>query len=309
MYDVIILGGGAAGLTAGIYASRGGLKTLLLEKGMPGGLALATDFIENYPGFPEGIEGMDLMNKLKIQAEKFGTQIIRFEVKDVKQISGEIEVEGEGTIYRAPCLIIASGSVPKKLNIPGEKEFGGKGVSYCATCDGPLFKGADVAVVGCGNSGLQEGQFLLRLVNSVTFVEFLPYMTAEKILQDRLRKLKGAKFFLNHMLTGINGNSKVSSVTIKDRQTDQEKVIRVSGVFIYVGFLPNTDFLKGVVKLDNSGFITTSRNMETSVPGIFAAGDVCSKEVRQIDVACAEGTVAAIAALHYLEKISKNNIV
>ncbi|MCK4648748.1 FAD-dependent oxidoreductase, partial [bacterium] len=232
MYDIIIIGGGAAGLASGIYTSRGRLKTLLIEKGIPGGLTAATDFIENYPGFPEGIRGMALMEKMKRQTEKFGTEIIQGEVKEVRPVEGKIEVETERKTYSAICVIVASGSIPKKLNIPGEKEFFGKGVSYCATCDGPLYRDKDVAVIGCGNSGLQEGEYLLKFVKSIAFVEFLPYMTAEKILQERLGKEGKAKFLLNHMLTRINGKDGVNSIMVKDRKTGEKKEIPVSGVFI-----------------------------------------------------------------------------
>jgi len=293
---------GAAGLTSGIYTSRGRLKTLLIEKGIPGGLTAATDFIENYPGFPEGIKGMELMEKMKRQAEKFGTEIIQGEVKEVRPVEGKIEVETEGGKYSASCIIVASGSIPKKLNIPGEEEFFGRGVSYCATCDGPLYRDKDVAVIGCGNSGLQEGEYLLKFVKSITFVEFLPYITAEKILQERLGKESKAKFLLNHMLTRINGENGVNSVTVKDRKSGEEKEIPVSGVFIYVGFLPNSHFLKGVVKLNDSGYVITNEKMETSVPGIFAVGDVRSKEVRQVTTAAGEGTTAAVMAEKYIRK-------
>ena len=303
-YDVIIVGGGAAGLTAGIYTSREGLDTLLLEKFLCGGLVADTTLVENYPGFPEGINGRDLIERFKEQAQKFGTQIAEYtEITKVEPLEKRVTIKTNNGEYDARSLIIASGSVPKKLKIPGEDEFYGKGVSYCATCDGPLYKGRDVAVVGCGNSGLQEGESLLRYVKSATFIEFLPYMNAEKILQERVQENQKTEFLLNHMLTSINGENLVSSVTVKNRQTDEEKKLEVSGVFIYVGFLPNSKFLEGVVELDTSAYIITNENMETSVPGIYAVGDVRSKRVRQIDVACGEATIAAISALDYIKEI------
>lgn len=289
-------------MSAGIYTSREKLKTLLIEKGLPGGLTATTDWIENYPGFPDGVHGMDLMDKMKRQAQKFGTEIIQAEVKGVRLVGEEIEVQTDKEAYSARAVIVATGTVPKKLNIPGEDELRGKGVSYCATCDGPLFEGKDIAIVGCGNSGLQEGEFLLKFVRSVTFIEFLPHMTAEKILQERVRKNKKTKFLLNHVLTSINGGDRVESVTVKDRQTDEEKVIEVSGVFIYAGFLPNSDFLKGVVELDDSGHIITNERMETSVPGIYAAGDVRPTLVRQVTTAAGDGTTAAVIAGKYIEE-------
>ncbi len=309
-YEIIIIGGGAAGMTAGIYTSREMLDTLLIERGITGGLAAKTELIENYPGFPGGISGMDLMDRIKNQAQKFGVEIAEFEeVKTLKPSGNKIIVQ---TIkeekyhfeYSVYAVIVASGTVPKLLNIPGEKKFQGKGISYCATCDGPLYRDKDVAVIGCGNSGLQEGEFLLRHARSVTFVAFSPYMVGSKILQERIRKNKKANFLLNHKLISINGDAFVDSITLRDRKDGQDKRIEVQGVFIYKGFSPAIGFLKDTkVALDESGYIKTDENMETSVPGIYAVGDVRSKMVRQIDVACGEATIAAIAALHRINTL------
>ncbi len=241
--------------------------------------------------------------KFKQQAQEFGTEIIELkEVKTVERIEGKIRVKTDKEEYNTHTLIVASGSIPKMLGIPGEKEFRGRGVSYCATCDGPLFKDKDIVIVGCGNSGLQEGEALLKFVKSVTFIEFLPFMTAAKILQERLQKNKKAKFLLNHSIIAINGKNVVDSVTVKNRQTNEEKKLKVSGVFMYAGFLPNSQFLKNIVELDNDGYIKTNEKMETSVSGIYAVGDVRSKEVRQIDVACGEATIAAISIRDYLKE-------
>ena len=306
MHDVIIIGGGPAGLTAGIYAARERLDTLLLEKAICGGLTATTGLVENYPGFSEGISGMDLMNKFKKQAERFELKIDEF--KEVKKIEPagkrkSIKVKTDEKEYSAYAVIVASGSIPKRLNVPGEEEYRGKGVSYCATCDGPLYRGKDVAIIGCGNSGLQEGESLLKYVKSAAFIEFLPFMTATKILQERLQKNKNATFLLNHALTSINGVAQVNSVTAKDRQTGKEEKLKVSGVFIYAGFLPNSKFLEGIAKLDKAGYIVTNEKMRTSASGIYAAGDVRSKDIRQIDTACADGTIAAISALDYIKAL------
>lgn len=304
IYDVIIIGAGAAGLTAAIYTSRENLNTLLLDKAQAGGLTATTELVENYPGFPENINGMALMSKFTEQAKRFGSNIAEFkEAESVKPEGKIIKVKTSKEEYQAYSVIVASGSVPKRLNVPGEETFKGKGVSYCATCDGPLFRDKDVAVIGCGNSGLQEGEALLKYVNSVSFIEFLPEMTATKILQERLRKDKKASFLLNHALTAINGKQVVESVTVKERESGSEKQINLSGVFIYAGFLPNSKFLEGVVQLDKSGYIQTNADMATSVSGIYAAGDIRAKKVRQIDTACAEGTIAAISVRDYIKEV------
>ncbi len=302
-YDLIIIGGGPAGLTAGIYASRARLKALLLEKQITGGLAATTAKLENYPGFPDGVAGMELLTNMRGQAERFGAQISEFEeVTGVKRKDKLIEVTTDKNTYSALALIVSTGSEPKKLNIPGEDIFYGKGVSYCATCDGPLFSDLDVAVIGCGNSGLQEGEHLLKFARTVKFIEYLPYMTAEKILQERLQSYKNTTFFLNHIPIKIEGDDKVNSIVIRERNKSREEVIPVRGVFIYIGLNPNSGFLKGFLEMDKLGFVLTNQDMETSVPGIFAAGDIRSKEIRQVSTAVGEGTTAAINAEKYIEK-------
>jgi len=303
-YDVIIIGGGPAGLTAAIYASREGLNTILLEKMLCGGRAALTAHIENWPGTPDGAGGMDLMEKFKQQSTKFGTQINEFaEVTKVEPVEKAVKVITNSTSYTGKTLIVATGSVPKKLNIPGEDKFYGKGVSYCATCDGPFYKGKDVAVIGCGDSGLQEGESLLDFVKTVTFIAYRPFMKARQILQERVKKKPNAKFLLNYIVTSINGDKTVASITAKERQTDKEQTIDVEGVFVYIGFIANTNFLQGVVNLDSVGCIVTNDDMQTSVRGIYAAGDVRSKKIRQITNACGEGTIAALASRDYLKEI------
>jgi len=303
IYDVIIIGGGPAGLTAAIYTSRDLLKTLVLEKAMCGGLVSTADFIENYPGFSDGAKGAEIMAEFKKQAEKFGTEIQELkEIKSIHNENGAIKVKTDKE-YISRALVIASGSIPKMLNVPGEKELRGKGLSYCATCDGPFFKDKDIAIIGCGNSGLQEGEALLKFVKSVTFIEFLPFMNAAKILQERLQKSDKATFLLNHELISVNGENKVDSITVKGRQTGEEKNIKVGGVFMYAGFAPNSAFLKGIVDLDKNGYVETDEKMRTSVPGIYAVGDIRSKEVRQIATACGDAVTAAVAVRDYLTEM------
>ncbi|MGB9606925.1 MAG: thioredoxin-disulfide reductase [bacterium] len=306
IYDVAIIGAGPAGLTTAIYTARERLRTLVLEKAMSGGLPATTERVENYPGFPEGIGGVELMRKFKEQAERFGADIKEFsEVKGIEQEDKIFKLTTDFATFKSYTVVVASGSVPKKLNVPGEDKFTGRGVSYCAICDGPFYQGKDVAVIGCGNSGLQEGETLLKYVNSITFVEFLPYIPAEKILQERIKDDPRVRFFLNHIVTAINGEEFVESITIKDRNSGEEKEIKVDGVFIYVGFLPNTQFLKGFLELDKDGYILTDEEMRTSRAGIYAVGDVRSKKVRQISVACGEGTIAAISVRDYLREVKR----
>jgi len=304
-YDLIIIGGGIAGLTAGIYACRSGLNTVLLEKLCLGGMTVTTDWVENYPGFPQGIAGFDLAGRIEEQARRFDLKVVQSEVYAVKLQGKQKIVKTKESEYRAKSVILATGTQPKKLNVPGEEKFRGRGVSYCATCDGLFFKGKDIAIVGTGNSGIQEGLFLLKLVKSATFVELLPYVTADKILQKRMEKKKGVHFFLDHILTSINGHSKVESITVKDRKTKQEKTIPVQGVFIYAGLIPNTDFVKGEIRLTRDGFIAADKLTQTSLSGVFAAGDVRDKNLRQIVTAAADGAQAAYMAEKYIEDLKQ----
>jgi thioredoxin reductase (NADPH) len=303
LYDLIIIGGGPAGLTAGIYAARAKLKTILLERMSPGGLVASTDWVENYPGFPEGIIGAELIKKMEEQAVKFGTEIVSFKEVSFADLKGKTKmVKVDQEEYQAKAVIVASGTEPKKLGIPGEEEFKGRGVSYCATCDGAFFQGKDIVVIGGGSSGIQEGLFLTRFVNKITVVEFMPHLNAEKILQERAQKNDKFKFFLNHMATSINGKNQVESVTIKDRKTNEEKTIQCAGVFVYVGWDPKTEFLKGQVELDKWGYVVAGEDTKTSVPGVFVVGDVRQKELRQITTAVSDGTVAAFMAEKYIDE-------
>ena len=302
-HDLIVIGGGPAGLTAGIYAARAGLKTVILERAMPGGHAATTYYIENYPGFPDGVSGFELADKMRQQVIRFGVEIVGAEARLIRRQEKLVLVKTDGSEFLAPAMIIAIGTNWKKLDVPGEDELRGRGISYCATCDGPLFKKKDVAVVGCGNSGIQEGKFLLQFVNRISFVEFLPHVTADKLIYERVKDEERVDFFLNHKVLSIDGKDRVEAISIENRATGEKKKLSVNGVFIYVGLEPSTGMIKGLVDLDKKGFVKANEQMETSAPGIFAAGDVCAKNIRQVVTACAEGASAAISAYHYIESM------
>ncbi len=298
-YDVIIIGAGAAGLTSAIYTSRARLSTLIIEKGAVGGLAGTTHLIENYPGFDAPIPGPELMDRFKKQAKLMGAEFFTSEVIGVEK-GPYIRIKTTDGDFNAKALIIATGTTHKHLNVEGEKEFYGKGVSYCATCDAPLFKDKDVVVVGCGNSGLQEGLFLLKYVKSITFVEFLPYIIAEEILQERIKKYENVSFLLNHEVLSIKGDERLSSVVVRDRKSKDIKEIPSEGVFIYVGLLPQTEVFKGFVNIDKWGYIVVDDFMNSSVEGVYAAGDVRANSVRQVASAVGDGAIAAITAEKYI---------
>ncbi len=301
-YDLIVVGGGAAGLTCAIYTSRDSIKTLVLEKEATGGLAALTGLIENYPGFPEGISGLELMEKFHQQAERFGATIQEFEeVTEVEPVrKGLLRVHTTEAVYETKLVLLATGSQPKKLHIPGEKEFAGRGVSYCAACDGPLFSGQDVVIIGAGNSGLQEGLSVLNYARSVTFVEFLPHSPAEKILQDRVMGHEKSTCYFNHQVLEIKGDDKVTGIVMQDRESGEIKELATAGVFIYVGYSPDTKFLQGLVDLNRWGYIESDAEMWTSVEGIMAAGDVRAANPAQVSIAVGDGAKAALAAREYL---------
>jgi len=306
LYDLVVVGAGAAGFTAGIYASRDGWKTLILEKESSGGLAASTHLIENYPGFPEGIGGPELMENFQAQAERFGAVLEEFDAVQsiVKGADGIFTISTEtGKNYRGRAVLLATGSEPKKLGIPGEAEFYNKGVSYCATCDGPLYKDQEVVVIGCGNSGLQEAEILLQYAKKVTFVEFLDHSIAEKVLQDRVKSHEKTTCLFSHMATEVKGEQTVTTLVVQNRETGEAVEIPTAAVFIYVGYKPYTDFVEGLVELDKYGYIVTDKEMRTSLPGVFAAGDVVSENLAQVAVAVGDGAKAAVAIREYLQNL------
>ena len=304
MYDVIIIGGGPAGLTAAIYTSRAKLKTLILEKMIPGGQVTTTHLVENYPGFPEPINGFLLMSHFQKQAQNFGTEIITSkEVTSIKKEDKIFKIETSDNVYEAKAVLIATGAKYKTLGIPGEEKFKGRGVSYCATCDGAFFKDKEVAVIGGGNSALEEALFLTKFVKKVYLIHRRHQFRADKIYQDRVKENEKIEIILNYIPVSVNGKSEVESITIEERDTKERKEIKVEGVFFFIGLSPNSEFLEEFVKMDENGYIIVDENFETNVKGCFAAGDVIKKKVRQIATAVGDGATAAVNIREYLENL------
>ncbi|MFA5867047.1 MAG: thioredoxin-disulfide reductase [Actinomycetota bacterium] len=306
-FDVAIIGGGPAGMAAGLYASRGGLKAVLLEKGLKGGPYSITDEIENYPGFPEGIATEKLMDNFQQQAERFGLTFKSFcPVSEVKSAgSGKILTTDDGEKIEAKAVIIATGAAPSKLGVPGEKEFAGRGVSYCATCDGPLFKDKKVLIVGGGNAAVEEAIFLTKFCSEVTIVHRRDQLRADKVLQERAQANPKIKFLWHSTLQEIHGDVLVSWVMVRDVVTDVDQVVNTDGVFIFVGTSPVTEFLPAAVKRDERGFVVTDDSLMTSEDGVFAAGDCRANGLKQIIWAAAEGAKAAIMTERYLEQAER----
>ena len=302
--DLVIVGGGPAGLTAGLYAARSRIDTLLLEKLTPGGQVMTTATVENYPGFEEAISGPDLMVKMEKQARRFGLKI---ETQQVEKISREGDLKrvlSDGGEYLTKAVIVATGAEPKSLGIPGEKEFRGRGVSYCATCDGPFFRDKEVAVIGGGDSAVEEAIYLTRFAKRVRIVHRRDRLRAAKLVQERALSNEKVEVLWDTVPIRIDGEQFVQSMDVKNVKTGQETKLDVSGVFFYVGVKPNSDFFEFDIETDEGGFLRTDDNMRTSVDGIYAVGDVRSKMLRQIVTATGEGATAAFAVEKYLENLT-----
>ncbi len=304
IYDLIIIGGGAAGLTAGIYAGRARMKALLIEKVFSGGQAASTDIIENYPGFPEAISGPELMERMAKQAERFGLETAIDEVEGLRfKAEKEIVVRTPKKEYVTLSVIIATGGEPCPLGIPGEEELRGRGISCCATCDGPLFRNEEIVVVGGGNTAVQEALFLAKFAEKVILIHRRDRLRAAQVLQERVLSHAKIEIVWDSVVTGVQGKTRVKGVQVRNRQTGEEREIPARGVFILTGIKPGTDFLRGCLEMNEEGYLITDENMKTSQEGIYAAGDCRRKQLRQIVTACGEGATAALAAQYYAERI------
>lgn len=306
IYDAVVVGGGPAGMTAALYLARSELSVAMVEKLSPGGQVLMTHFIENYPGFPEGIEGWKLADIFAKHLDQYPSiDRISGDVKALEPHEGSHRLQVDGEWIQARSVIICSGARYKRVGIQGEKELTGKGVSYCALCDGNFFRGQDVAVIGGGNSALEESLYLARLVKRLYLIHRRDDFRAQRCFQDRCEVNPSIEIMRSTVVERIEGLDSVEAVVVRDVKTGQETRVAVQGVFVFVGHEPQGGFFPADMELDAKGFIVTDHNLLTSIPGIYAAGDVRSKNVRQVATAVGDGAAAASAALSYLETLDK----
>jgi thioredoxin reductase (NADPH) len=306
-YDIVIIGAGPAGLTAAIYAGRALLKTLVIEKGLPGGQLNETDYIENFPGFEEKIAGQELMSRMRGQAERFGAEIVLDEVSGIEPVDGWYRIKGMGKEYAARAVIIASGSHPRELPIDGAKRLKGKGVSYCATCDGYFFQGKKILEIGAGDSGLTEAIFLTKFAESVGIVIRHPQddphaLRASPIMRKEAQENPKIHFLWNKVVEKIVGEDRITGVIMKDLGTGEVEEVETEGLFVNIGHIPDTGFLKGTVALDERGYVITGDHLQTNLSGVFAAGDVRigTSRYAQAVIAAGDGAIAAIEVEKHL---------
>ncbi|MGM8212584.1 thioredoxin-disulfide reductase [Virgibacillus sp. W0430] len=305
IYDVIIAGAGPAGMTAAVYASRANLDTVMIERGIPGGQMADTEDIENFPGF-EHVLGADLSNKMFEHAKKFGAEYAYGEIKDVEDHGDYKVVKAGNKEYKTRALIVTTGAQYKKLGIEGEAELTGRGVSYCAVCDGAFYKEKELVVIGGGDSAVEEGIYLTRFASKVTIVHRRDELRAQKIIQERAFANEKIDFIWDTVVEKINGpEGKVSSVSLRNVKTDESYDHPIEGVFVYIGMVPLSEPFKSLGIVNEEGYIPTNENMETKVPGVFAAGDIREKELRQIVTATGDGSIAAETAQKYIEELSE----
>jgi thioredoxin reductase (NADPH) len=301
-YDVIIIGSGPAGYTAAIYTSRANLSTLITTGTLPGGQLMTTSEVENYPGFPNGIFGPELMMNMRQQAERFGAVIVDDEVLKVDFKKRPFTITTHAETYTAEATLICTGASPRKLGIPAEQQFSGRGVSYCATCDGPFFKGENIVVVGGGDTAMEEATFLTKFGKSVRVVHRRDSLRASKILQQKALENPKIEFIWNNVVADIKGNNKISTVLVKDINTGKERTIDTGGLFVAIGHEPNTAIFKGQLELDDKGYIVLKQDTKTSIEGVFAAGDVHDHRYRQAVTAAGFGCMAAIDVERWLSE-------
>lgn len=302
VHKLIIIGSGPAGLTAAIYAARGKLAPFLFEGEMPGGPLTTTSIVENFPGFPDGVDGTELIAKMRKQAERFGTEFLAKNAEKVDFSSHPFKVFADGKKYEAEAVIVATGTTAKKLGLESEAKFSARGISYCATCDGPIFKNKKVAVLGGGDSAMEEAMFLSKFASEVTIVHRREELAASKIMQERAKKNKKIKWALNAEVKEFAGDKKLEKIILTDKKTGKARELAVDGVFIAIGREPNTKIFEGQLKMEKGYILTNGGGTETSVSGVFSAGDVADWAYRQAIVAAGRGAMAAIEANRYLDE-------
>lgn len=301
--DVAIIGAGPAGLTAAIYSSRSKLNTVVFEKLFPGGEIATSEWVENFPGFPEGISGSDLAEKIKAQALRFGSVITNEEVKNISKDKDIFTLETYSQKIKAKAVIYATGAEPVKLPVKEEEKFRGKGISYCATCDAAFFKDKEVAIVGGGDTALHEANYLSKYAKKISVIHRRKQLRATKILQEESFSNPKIVFELEYVPVKVLGDMKVEGIEIENVSTKEKKVLNVSGIFVAIGTIPNSDLLKGLADLDEKGYVIVNSKMETSLPGLYAAGDVRNTPLKQVITACADGAIAAFQAEKYIENL------
>ena len=303
-YDLIVVGAGPSGLTAALYAAREGISTLLIDRSAVGGQAGITELIDNYPGFPEGVGGAELVDRMKAQAIRFGVEVLQ--AQDIKSVAVDGRYRSvttaSGDEYCASAILASPGTTYRRLNVPGEDDFIGAGIHFCATCDGPFYKDKELIVVGGGNSGLQEGLFLTRFAKKITVLEVGEWLGGSQVLQDKVMNHPSMEVRLQTTVDEFKGEGRLSGVVVRDLKSGQTEELHPDGVFVFIGLLPNTAFLQDTLDLDRWGFIETSNTLETSVKGVFAAGDARQGSTKQVASATGEGATAALMIRQYLNQ-------
>jgi len=302
--DLIIIGAGPAGLAAAIYAARARLRTLVLDESVPGGQVKTTHKVSNYPGFPEDVKGSDLAKAFAAQAERFGARVrraVEITKHDLASIPKKLELDEEEEV-EAPAVIVATGAKPRELGVPGESRFKGRGISYCATCDGAYFDGKDIHVIGGGNSAVEESLFLTQFARSVTIVHQFDHFQAEAATVEEALHDPKIQVIWDSEPRGFLGENALEKLRIENVKTHEFRELRTDGVFVFVGYVPRTDLVKGLVPMNQWGYVETDESMATGVPGLYVAGDIRSKKFRQITTAVADGTIAALAAQKWLKE-------
>ena len=301
-FDVAIIGGGPAGLAAAVYAARGGMKTVIFEKALVGGQITTTADVENYPGFEENMSGFDIADKMRKQAEKFGTEIKLENIKSIQWNNFIKSVETDSNKYNAKTVILATGANPRKLGVQGEAKYTGRGVSYCATCDGALYRDKTVAIVGGGDSAVEEAIFLTKFAKKVYIIHRRDELRAVKLIQKRAFENDKIEIIWDSIVKEIKGGDFIEKIELYNKKTKVGSELELDGIFIYVGIIPNNELVKSVVELDEQGFIITDPTMHTKIPGLYAAGDVVQKVLRQVITAASDGATAAFSAEKWIEE-------